>query len=61
MAGKPFPFLDVALHALVLGFTDLRLRTVDAVFNALAIALFAATALAWRIDHGARGARESNS
>ena len=52
------------LVRLGLGFADLRLRAAGAVFNALAIALFAATALAaalaWRIHHGARGAGQSN-
>ena len=59
-----------ALHLSLLvrlgpGLADPRLRATGAVFNALAIALFAATALAaalaWRIHHGARGAQESNS
>jgi hypothetical protein len=53
------------LLRLGLGWDDLPLRALGASFNALAIALFAATvagaALAWHVRHGPRRAQETRS
>lgn len=64
---SPFFYVPLAVLHLSLavrlgpGLVDMPLRTGGAVFNAIAIALFACTvvgaALAWRIRHGVRNAR----